>query len=434
MAFTTALSGLNASANNLAVTGNNIANVNTTGFKKSRSEFADVYSNSLGGVSATTPGSGVKVANVAQQFAQGNIDFTDNSLDLAISGEGFFTLGQSVGNPASHLYTRAGTFHVDKDGNVVNNDGRPLLVQVADPVTKATVINPLNLSSSLGAPKATSFINMVANLDSRELQPVVGTFARDDPNSYNFATSTSIYDSLGNPHVVTSYFVKTATENQWEMHNFLDSSTTELGTPPYTLTFDTNGSLVSTGATAPPTGVSPPLTIPPPTGSGTIADPYIPAPYTVSVPPASDISLKIDLLNSTQYGSSSGVNSLSRDGNAAGQLAGIDVGKTGIVTARYTSGATKDMGQLLLGRFPNAQGLQKIGNTSWTETATSGLAVEGVPGANNFGSIQSGALEASNVDLANQLVNLIVAQQSYQANAQTITTENEVIRTLLQLR
>lgn len=426
MAFTTALSGLNAAANNLAVTGNNIANVNTTGFKKSRSEFADVYSSSLGGVSNITPGSGVRVANVAQQFAQGNIDFTDNSLDLAINGEGFFVLGQTPQNPATHYYTRAGLFHMDKEGYVVNNEGRPLLVQYTDTATRATDVRALNLSASLGAPKATTTIKLAANLDSRSDIPATSPFSPTDPNTYTYATSTSIYDSLGNPHIVTTYFVKTdpaTTPNTWQMYNYLDSSTEMLpasgtaGTG-QTLTFDSNGNLTS-GNIIPPRTPGPPVT---------------PDPYVIPVPPAANLTIEMDLLGTTQYGSNSGVNSLSQDGNTAGQLAGIDVDKTGVVTARFTSGASQTMGQLILGRFPNPQGLQKIGNTSWAQSSGSGLPVEGLPGANNMGTIQSGALEASNVDLAGQLVNLIVAQQTYQANAQTITTENEVIRTLLQLR
>jgi flagellar hook protein FlgE len=570
MSFTTALSGLNAAANNLAVTGNNIANANTVGFKKSRSEFADVYSSSFGGVSSITPGVGVRVANVAQQFGQGNIDFTENSLDLAVAGEGFFVLGQDVANTASHVYTRAGTFHLDSTGNVVNNEGRPLLVQYTDPTTNQQNVQALNLTSTSGAPKTTTKVSMQANLNATAANPGSGgvppVFSPTDSNSYNFATSTTVYDSLGNPHIATSYFVanrSSASPNAWKMFTYLDNTAIDAipapTTPPpptaamatyttATATFNTAATTYTTAAAtfaasaqsaadmstyaaatatyatalaayetattsyaaSSPANAGAAATFTAATtayntakaaydaatvtynassqsaadiaaydaaattyntaattyataaaaygttsttANNALATAWAPAgrdldfsptgslvtSASATLPPvvitgAAPLTLTYDLTGTTQYGSPTGINALSQDGNAAGQLTGIDVSKSGVVTARYTSGASQTLGQVILGRFPNAQGLQKLGNTTWAQTSASGQAVEGLPGSNNMGSIQAGALESSNVDLAAQLVNLIIAQQSYQANAQTITTENQIVQTLLNIR
>ena len=430
MSFTTALSGLNAASNMLSVTGNNIANANTTGFKQSRSEFADVYASSLGGVSSTTPGAGVRVTDVAQQFTQGNLDTTDNNLDLAISGEGFFVLGDSVSNPNQQVYTRDGAFHADENGSVVNDLGQPLLAYAPNGTTVADgfstgVLTPIKIDTTQGLPNATASIQEKLNLDSRAGAPANPFTGPDpttgvvDPTTYTHTTSVTIYDSLGNAHIATNYFVASdptsATPNQWKIYSYVDGK--DLSTPPLTpvtADFDQSGKLTAINGSTTTTKFSYPS-------------------ITVD-PSAKPLALTFDLNGTTQLGSPFSVDTLSQDGLPIGQLTGVDIDDTGIVFARYSNGASKPLGQVALARFQNPQGLSKLGDTEWGENADSGMPITGVAGTSSFGSIKSGALEGSNVDLAAQLVNLIVAQQAYQANAQTIKTENDITQTLLNIR
>jgi flagellar hook protein FlgE len=420
MSFNTALSGLNAAANNLAVTGNNIANANTTGFKRSRSEFADVYASSFGDVSSTTSGSGVRVANVAQQFTPGNLEFTDNSLDLAVSGEGLFVLGGNVGDVNSKVYTRAGAFHLDEDGYVVNNDGKALLTYKPNGTTvdegfSTGVLQTLRVDSAQGLPKATSKVDIKVNLDARATPPATALFSPNDPTSFTKSSSLTIYDSLGNPYDATTYFVadNAVTPNQWQVYTALNGQIVK--NTPDTLVFDTTGALQSPA-------------------SGQVSYP----PFNLSaINPASKaapLSLSFNYSGSTQFGTAFSVDQQAQDGLTVGRLNGVDIDKTGVVFARYSNGASKPLGQVALAKFPNPQGLSKLGDTNWAESADSGLPISGSAGTANFGTIESGALEESNVDLAAQLVNLIVAQQSYQANAQTISTENSIAQTILNIR
>ncbi|MCQ8102547.1 flagellar hook protein FlgE [Methylomonas sp. SURF-2] len=426
MAFTTALSGLNAASNNLAVTGNNIANANTVGFKRSRSEFADVYASSLGGVSSIQPGAGVRVANVAQQFNQGNLAFTENNLDLAISGEGFFTLAKSPQDINNLSYTRAGEFKLDKDGYLVNNQGAALLVyqpngtKVSDGFSVG-VTKPVQINTLTGLPSATDSVKMVVNLNSQDEPPTVAfdTANPDTNGSYNSQTSVTVYDSLGSPHILTSYFVKTA-DNNWDVYHFMSDPVlsgadptsvvkTPVGTG--TLVFNDAGKLVDDTASI--FAMSP--TFDPNNGAAPI-----------------DISA-ISYVGSTQVQQKFSVNEMSQNGLPAGRLTGIDIDDEGVIFARFSNGGSTTVGQVALTRFPNVNGLAKLGDTTWGQSANSGEPIRGEAGGNNFGTIQSGALEASNVDLAAQLVNLIVAQQHYQANAQTITTENQIMQAILNI-
>ncbi|PPD32080.1 MAG: flagellar hook-basal body protein [Methylomonas sp.] len=426
MPFTTALSGLNAASNNLAVTGNNIANANTIGFKRSRSEFADVYASSLGGVSSIQPGAGVKVANVAQQFTQGNLSFTQNNLDLAISGEGFFTLAKSPTEINNLSYTRAGEFKLDREGYLVNNQGSALLVyqpngtKVTDGfsvgVTKAVQINTLT-----GLPSATDSVKMIVNLNSQDGVPSVAfdTANPDTNGSYNSQTSVTVYDSLGSPHIMTSYFVKTA-DNNWDVFHFMSDPVLD-GADPTTITktpvgsgaliFNDAGKLVDDTASI--------FDMDPPFDPNNGAAPI-------------DIT-SISYVGSTQVQQKFSVNEMSQNGLPAGRLTGIDIDDEGVIFARFSNGGSTTVGQVALTRFPNVNGLAKLGDSTWGQSANSGEPIRGEAGGNNFGTIQSGALEASNVDLAAQLVNLIVAQQHYQANAQTITTENQIMQAILNI-
>lgn len=428
MPFTTALSGLTAASNNLAVTGNNIANANTVGFKKSRSEFADVYASSLGGVSSTTAGAGVKVANVAQQFNQGNLSFTDNNLDLAISGEGFFTLAKSPSEVNDLSYTRAGEFKLDKEGYMVNNQGAALLVYrpngtaVSDGFSVG-VTQPVQINTLTGLPSATDSAEIVVNVDANATAiPAATTFSTTNSNSYNSQTSVTVYDSLGSPHIMTTYFRKTGA-NAWNIYHYMS----EPATPDNkTLVPVTGGNADGSGLMTFDSGGK--LTAP--------LNPFSLGSYTI-LPPTGAANINITSMSyagSTQVQQKFSVNAMTQNGLPAGRLTGIDIDDEGVIFARFSNGGSQTVGKVALTRFPNTNGLAKLGDTAWGQSANSGEPIRGEAGSNNFGSIQSGALESSNVDLSAQLVNLIVAQQHYQANAQTITTENSIMQTILQIR
>jgi flagellar hook protein FlgE len=443
MGFTTALSGLNAAANNLAVTGNNIANANTTGFKRSRSEFADVYASSLGGVSSTTPGAGVKVSNVSQLFNQGNLEFTDNNLDLAISGEGFFTLSKSPTEPNDLSFTRAGEFKLDKDGFIVNNQGKALLVYRPNGTTLADgfstgVTQPVQINTLTGLPSPTDRVELAVNVDANEdvIDPLAFPFDYTDSNTYSTQTSATVYDSLGSPHILTTYFVKRAPSGAplaptWHVYHYMTEPglTTKTLVPPSApaasialdvgglghgiLTFNSGGKLNT-----------------PADGKFNLTA------YTIlPVTGAADIDINtMNYFGSTQVQEKFSVNGLTQNGLPAGRLTGIDIDDEGVIFARFSNGGSQTMGQVALTRFSNPNGLAKLGDTAWGQSSNSGEPIPGEAGANNFGLIQSGALESSNVELSAQLVNLIVAQQAYQANAQTITTENTIMQTILNIR
>jgi flagellar hook protein FlgE len=465
MGFSTALSGLNAASNMLSVTGNNIANVNTTGFKKSRAEFADVYA-SLGGASKTTAGAGVLIANDAQLFTQGNLVSSDNNLDLGVSGEGFFVLGESVTNPLQRTFTRAGVFHADENGYIVNNFNQPLMCYRPNGNTieegfSTGVFQPVQVGVTQGQPIATSEIRTAVNLDSRKQAPTVAFSGPDstgavDPASYTSTASTTIYDSLGNVHIQTNYYVKMATEdgsgtatgygiNEWRVYTFVDGKQLPmaselpnaaiyaplLGTEPAG-TLD-GGALMKFDQSGQFKGIfdhadvqSADIAI------GTSID-YPPADPTIE-PNAEQMDITLDLAGSTQLGTPFSVNSLYQNGLAIGRLTSLDINDQGVVFARFSNGAARPLGQVALARFQNPQGLSKLGDTKWAENTSSGTALYGVATTGAFGAIKSGNLESSNVDLSAQLVDLIVAQQAYQANAQTISAENEVTKTILQIR
>jgi flagellar hook protein FlgE len=400
MPFAVALSGLNAASSDLSVTANNIANANTTGFKASRAEFADVFA-----VGAQDIGNGVAMSSVSQQFSQGGVDFTDRGLDLAISGEGFFTMRDR----GVVTYSRAGAFGVDRDGNVVNAQNQRLQIfPVASNGTFNTgTLSDLQLATVDSPPQATTRAEFGVNLPANAAVPPVPVFDPTNASSYNHSTAVTIYDSLGATHTATAYFVKTATPNQWDARYYIDG--TAVGGA-NTVTYSNLGVL-----TAPVGGT---ITLPaytPPTG-------------------AAPITLTTDVLSSTQYGSTFGVNQLNQDGFASGRLSNIDVDSTGVIFARFTNGRSNPLGQVALSNFANTQGLRQLGNTSWGDTFTSGDAVRGSPGTGSFGLIQSGALESSNVDLTQQLVNMITAQRNFQANAQMISTADQVTQTIINIR
>jgi len=602
MGFATALSGLQAASTNLQVTGNNIANAQTTGFKESRAEFADVYASSFGGVSKTQPGSGVKVTEVAQQFKDGNIDPTSNSLDLALSGNGFFVLADKVNlpdpaNPSAPVdpsvpssYTRNGAFKLDSSGNVVNSQGKYLLAFAANGTTVAEgfsvgVFRPLTIDTSQGLPNATKNINLELTVNGAATVPSTTVFDPTDATSYNHTTSVTTYDSQGNAHIASTYYVKTPVANTWNTYIFLDgyglttggqavppatasasTVSSTLNTPglPIPMSFTASGALAEVGtraasiisagiitagttavtdttaaSTAATTAAGGALTWP---GTGTTAAATalaaantastsaaafaaaaaIPNSTIAALSPtaaglataakttaataaasaaayaasaalvnsngtaltaqvlantaATDaatakaaavayntavaavasatsqtkvdfgsinlslinpnisvdpMAFDIDFAKTTQTSASFSVNNSTQDGLPAGNLTGIDVDGTGVVFARYSNGGSKTLGQVALARFQSNGSLAKLGDTSWAKTSTSGAPIYGAAGDNNFGKIQSSALESSTVDLSAQLVKLIIAQQAYQANSQTITTEKTLVETIL---
>jgi len=420
MSFQQGLSGLNATSKNLEVIGNNVANSNTFGAKASRAEFADMYANAMSGAGANSVGIGVSLAAVSQQFTQGNITVTDSPMDLAINGGGFFQVTDGQ-NPA--LYSRNGQFKVDREGYIVNNDGLQL---VGYPADATGVILPgnssaLRLPTAGIEPAATSEIELEMNLDARMgvTAPTAGA-AIDftDPTTYNSATSISVYDALGQDVALTYYFQKAAA-NTWNV--FVTANGTPInGTPAApvasaTLTFPATG-----GAPTAPVG---PVSIDIP--STTAANGSTTLPIT---------GVQLDMDGARQYGAPFGVTSLSQNGYAPGQITGVSIESDGVVMARYSNGQNQPAGQIELATFRNPQGLQPLGGNVWARTSTSGDPIVGVPGEGNLGVLQAGALEESNVDLTAELVAMMTAQRVYQANAQTIRTQDQVLQTLVQLR
>jgi flagellar hook protein FlgE len=446
MGFTTALSGLNAAANNLSVTGNNIANANTTGFKKSRSEFVDVYASSVAGVSKIQPGAGVRVAEVAQQFNQGNMDYTENSLDMGITGDGFFTLAKNPTDLNSLVYSRAGAFKVDSNGLVVNSQGEALLAYAPNGTTVASgfsqgVLKTVSLNIGAGLPVSTTNVALKVNVDANATIPTTSPFSPTDPTSYTKQTSVTVFDSLGASHIMTTYFRAGPTvgaTRDWYAYNaitdnpaapvIVNNANASLGGG---VGVDTAGGAVVIGT--PSAGIK--LTF---DSTGKLTSPTNGQDQLVSWSPpassASPVTIKMNYTGSTHLAQVFSVDGLTQDGLAAGKLTGIAIDDTGVIFARFSNGGSTPLGKVAMTRFANPQGLSKLGDTSWGQSSSSGVPIPGEAGTGNFGTIQSGALEQSNVDLSAQLVNLIVAQQSYQANSQTISTENTIIQTILNIR
>ena len=542
MPFRIALSGLNAASADLRIIGNNVANASTTGYKKSRAEFADIFATSSLGTTANAIGAGVRVASVAQQFTQGNIGFTDNNLDLAISGQGFFMMEDN----GVAVYSRAGSFGVDRDGFVVNSQQQRLIAFEADanggitgarselrldtsdinpsattrvnmglnvnaaddvplpPVTTSAITlgstgptqvldtddspvttGPFNVVDNFGnqasgqvvwtytgggndwvadlqinsgagfasvdtqtvtvgtdtsetftwTPAGQSAIAVTANvaglnqvttggggtdLSATANGQVQGTFTINDTTSFNSSTSLTIYDSLGTDHLATTYFRKTGAPNTWEMYTFVDGSQVS---GPDMLNFNNVGDLQSITPGVGSSVQNAILTLPAftPTGSNN------------NVNPAA-MTLEMNLADLNQYGSPFTVNTLSQDGFATGRLSGVDIADSGVITARFTNGQSRTLGQIALANFQNSQGLRQLGDTSWAETFESGAPLVGAPGSGSLGLIESGALEGSNVDLTEQLVGMITAQRNFQANAQVISTADTVTQTIINIR
>lgn len=641
MAFRVAISGLKAASGELDVIGNNIANSNTTGFKKSRAEFVDVFAVSRVGGTSNTPGSGVRLSAIKQQFAQGNVSFTDNNLDMAINGNGFFI----VDDNGSQVYSRNGAFGVDRNGFLANAEGQNLIAFGADASGNITgAAGPIQVNSSNIPPSASTSMTFDLNLDAAQNAPAITTFSPTNPNSFNHATSTTIFDSLGNSHLASMYYVKTeipavattvspgaytaavsngsnAVQNDSASGGVHTTSVSGAGGETYSINVDgvtaftytstaggenvtaanidaglntaaltaagisvsgtaaggnlvfsradgtsfdiivanamsgtaggfagadlaTGTNTVNNGAAAVPVtdtaftmsidgtqffseaaavggtvtgaeldsaltsfitasggaysatgsfaagnlvlsktdGTDAAITIdsnfsgtPGAFGgaltstNGTIAQPTntwnsytyvdgtqvggpdtltfsttgaltVPASGTISVPSftpsggGAAMTLTQDYSSTTQFGSAFSVNALSQDGYTTGRLSGLDIDGEGIIFARFTNGQSSVQGQIALADFPNSQGLQPVSDTSWGETFASGAVTVGSPGTASLGLIQAGALEQSNVDLSEELVNMIIAQRSFQANAEVISTSDTITQSIINLR
>jgi len=411
MGFEQALSGLTAASQNLDTIGNNIANASTIGFKDVRAEFADVYAASLGGATATQIGIGTAVAAIAPQFTQGNITTTGNPLDVAINGGGFF---REVKNGVTS-YSRDGQFSLDANGFIVNTGGAQVTgypASATGTITSAPPV-PLQLSQAPVPPSATKTASLSLNLNAGATLPQNTPFVAGDPTTYNSSTSLTVYDSQGNSHTVSTYFVKTAND-AWDVYATGDTLPLNGGAKVLSLAFNTSGALTTTPASAT-------LNVPVNTAA-TVPLPNLT--FTLSFPNASN----------TQFGVPFAVSANTQDGYGTGQLAGFSIGNDGVISGRYTNGQTRAQGQIVLASFTNPQGLIAQGGNEFAASLASGAPVVGAPGSGSMGSVQSGALESSTVDLTTELVNMITAQRVYQANSETVKTEDQVQQTLMNLR
>ena len=505
MSFQQGLSGLNSAAKSLDVIGNNIANASTVGFKGSQAHFADVYANSLNGAGGNQAGIGAKVSQIAQQFTQGNIEASANPLDIAINGGGFF---RTEINGATQ-YSRNGQFSLDKEGYLVNAQSARLTGFTAGP-TGAILAGspvPLQINTADLRPVATTRVDTEINLDSSTIAPVTSPFNAADPTSYNKQTPIDVYDSLGNPHVMSTFYVKTS-GGSWDVYSAVDgvevtnqavaaaaqadapsvaaraAFQTAATTPPGVTTAEAVAYAAAAGnavaAAAAAAGATPAqvaaiqtaatsagttVGISPDEIDGLIADAVnVPAvrtgylrfdtngalsaalmapqtlPLTINLPifPAtgsqSVLSLDLNFANSTQYGAPTSEKKTTQDGYTAGSLQRFAAGADGIILGQYSNGQSHALGQIVLANFANPNGLSPLGNNAWAETSNSGIPLVGTPSSGSLGVLQSSAVENSNVDLTAELVNMITAQRVYQANAQTIKTQDSVLQTLVNLR
>lgn len=437
----TALSGLNTSSENLDIISNNIANANTVGFKASTAQFADIYSGTFSG-SATSAGNGVILSASRQSFSNGTLTTTSNALDLAINGGGFFRMSSGAGI----TYSRNGQFSLNNQNELVNSAGQNLTGLLADTNGAITgALGNITISSANSPPRASTSVTVGTNIDSTASASTTNWVGGATPatTSFNNVTSSTVYDSLGNAHVLSVYFIKAdasaaainpnsanppGTQNQWYAAFQIDNQELPLS-PPYiaaapgvgnvnnlaTINFNSDGTYQSVGTalgTPPAGGV--PLSINLNNG-------------------ATPLVFTVDFSSSTQFGAPFAVQTSKTDGFTTGSVSGVSISSDGIISSTYSNGQTRSIGQIQLATFPNLNGLQSVGQTSWVQTAASGQPLLGTPNSGNLGSIDSGTTENSNVDLTRELVNLITAQRSFQANAQSIKTSTAITDTIIQI-
>ncbi|MDV6316985.1 flagellar hook protein FlgE [Idiomarina sp. HP20-50] len=455
MSFNIALSGINASQKDLDTTANNISNVKTTGFKQSRAEFADVYATSIFNAGNTKVGDGVLTSSVAQQFSQGTLEFTENALDMAIGGNGFFATTDDIGS-RDMTYTRSGAFKLNDGKFIVDNQGNYLQgyqvnAQSGSPSsTSLATTQPIRVPDVAGAPQSTQNIFTSFNVDAR-LSPIPVTgggppptsnFDPSSPATYSSSTSANVYDSLGESHVLTTYYVKRA-PNTWDVYATFDGKEIDMGTAA-----NANGGAVSANNTigrriifnpdGTPAVTPPDVTFAPATininGNDYAGNPYLPngaeTPQTVQF----NFQDETGTTPPTQFASDFEVTTLEQDGTTVGRLTNVDIDKSGLIAATYSNGDVRYLGQVALVRFANEQGLTQIGGTKWRESLDSGEALAGEANTGTFGSIEASALENSNVNLTKELVDLITAQRNFQANSRSLEVNNTINQTILQIR
>lgn len=437
MVFNTALSGIQAASSALDVTGNNIANSATVGFKSSRAEFSDVYNYNAFGGSKNSPGGGVTLSRINQSFATGNIYGTNNTLDLAINGSGFFIMNDQ----GAKSYTRAGEFTLNNQNYIVNKQNQRLTGLLADVNGNITgASGDLQLNTANIKPNASSLVTAGLNLNSSSISPAVDWVGGATPvsDTYNNTTSSTIYDSLGNSHVLSMYFTKSdpnavvgapnasspaGTTGQWYVAFQIDNQNVpaNVGAQNTNNLFRANFNADGTFAGVQDTANNP------------LAGNLIP--LSMNLNNGSDpLSLNIDFSDSTQFGSPFSVQSTFNNGYTTGSLAGLDIDASGIILGRYTNGQSMALGQVQLANFTDPDSLQNIGKTSWAQTAGSGQPLISVGGTSGLGAINSGSLEESNVELTSELVDLISEQRNFQANAQTIRTGDAITQTIINIR
>lgn len=434
----TGISGLNANGTSLSVIGNNIANVNTVGFKASRAAFADVLSQSLTGSSGSQIGRGVYLSDVSTLFSQGSMETTSSALDFGIDGEGFFQVNDSAG---TSFYSRAGQFSMNSDGDIVNPEGYFLQCYQSDPAGNITnTIGNIDVSSNTTPPNLTSNVQLTANLDSSEVPLATGFDINDVTNSYHFSNSMTVYDSLGNQHLVTAYFTKIhedtagGTGNYWQWNAVADGLTGPEVMGRGYLQFDTSGALVAENIAD--------MDIDPVTG---LSMPGVMSSFSFTGGGLQNQAISFDfgtgiadggsgLDGTTQFGSASSTVFLHQDGYASGSLKNLNVNQSGIISGLFTNGQTRTIGQVVIGLFTNPDGMSKIGKNLYAQTYDSGQPVLGVPDNGGRGRILSNTLELSNVDLAEEFIKLITTQRAFQANSRIITTTDSMLEELVNLK
>ena len=510
MSFQQGLSGLNGAAKSLDVIGNNIANASTVGFKGSQAQFADVYASSLQGSLGTQAGIGVKVSQIAQQFTQGNVESSNNPLDIAINGAGFFRTTVA----GATQYSRNGQFSLDKEGYMVNAQGAKLTGYQTGPNGNLLAGSPVPIQINTAdlKPVATTAIKTELNLDSREDIPTKAPFDVNDPATYNKQIPIDVYDTLGNSHVMSSYYVKSgpgtwdvyASNDGMELNNLKVAAAAQGTTAPFAAVNTARdnwrtasqavpqdaaataaalasyasaaAAMVTAAAADPAIGNATPAQLaainnaatlsggvfgntpdmvdadiakgvnlqPTKLGTlvfdakGTLSSNTIPLAANVTIfPPtgaANVLPVTLSYTGSTQYGATTSEKKSLQDGYTAGHLQRFSASNDGTILGQYSNGQSQALGQIVLANFANPNGLSPLGNNAWAETSNSGVALIGTPTSGSLGTLQSSAVENSNVDLTAELVNMITAQRVYQANAQTIKTQDSVLQTLVNLR
>ncbi|RUO79839.1 flagellar hook protein FlgE [Idiomarina tyrosinivorans] len=452
MSFNIALSGINASQKDLDVTANNIANVKTTGFKESRAEFADVYATSIFNAGNTKVGDGVLTSAVAQQFSQGTLDFTENALDMAISGNGFFATTDDLAS-RDMTYTRSGAFKLNNGNFIVDNQGNFLQGYQVDPNSGSTsstslaTTQPIRIPDVAGAPQSTQNIYTSFNVDAR-LSPIPdngaggSNFDPNAPSSYNSSTSSTVYDSLGESHILTTYYVKRA-PNTWDIYATFDGKEIDMGTAA-----NANGGATSVAGSVgrriqfnpdgTPNVAAPNVTFPPVSfvlaGNDPTGTPYLENGADATQTIQFNFQDRTGTTPPTQFASDFEVTTLDQDGTTVGRLTNVDIDKSGLVAATYSNGDVRYLGQVALVRFANEQGLTQIGGTQWRQSIDSGEPLAGQANTGTYGSIEASALENSNVNLTKELVDLISAQRNFQANSRSLEVNNTLQQTILQIR